>query len=104
MSERITDLCNKVADIKYDAQQVLDELHRLEHEEHERFTQFLIAQALMARPNIFESFDYEDIWLAASRLLPEYLESDLRDQGTDFQVVDTFLDTIPVSTLKSLDS
>jgi len=70
----------------------------------EHFTQFLIAQALMARPSIFESFDYEDIWSAASRLLPEYLKSDLRNQGTDFQMVDMFLDTIPVSTLKSLDS
>jgi len=104
MSEKITDLCNKVADIKYDTQQVLDELHRLEHVENERFTQFLIAQALMARPSIFESFDYEDIWSAASRLLPEYLKSDLRNQGTDFQMVDMFLDTIPVSNLKSLDS
>ena len=104
MIERIVNLRNKVADIKYDTQQVLDELHSLEHEHIETFTQFLIAQALMARPNIFESFDYEDIWLAASRLLPEYLESDLRDQGTDFQMVDAFIDTIPVSTLKSLES
>ena len=62
------------------------------------FTQFLIAQSLMSRPD-FDGHDYEDIWIKAAVLLPGYLKSDLRNQGTDFQVIESYLDTIPVSEL-----
>jgi hypothetical protein len=102
MSEKTTNLCNKVADIKYDVQQVLDELYRLDNEHDEHFTQFLIAQALMSRPYFDEGHDYEDVWLIAGRLLRGYLDSDFPNQGSDFQVVDQYLETIPVSELNSI--
>lgn len=65
------------------------------------FTQFIIAQSLMSRVD-FESYDYEEIWLAAARLLPGYLASDFPNQGTDFQVVEKYLDTLPTSELNNL--
>ena len=58
------------------------------------FTQFLIAQSLMSRP-YFDGHDYEDIWIKAADLLPGYLKSDFLNQGTDFQVIESYLDTIP---------
>lgn len=65
------------------------------------FTQFLIAQSLMSRPD-FDGHDYEDIWLTAARILPGYLASDFPNQGTDFQVVEKYLDTIPTSELNNI--
>lgn len=65
------------------------------------FTQFLIAESLMSRPH-FDGYDYEDIWLAAARLLPGYLKSDFLNQGTDFQVVEKYLDSIPTSELNNI--
>lgn len=65
------------------------------------FTQFLIAQSLMSRP-YFDGHDYEDIWIKAAELLPGYLKSDFLNQGTDFQVIESYLDTIPVSKLNTL--
>lgn len=65
------------------------------------FTQFLIANSLMSRP-YFDGHDYEDIWLTAGRILPGYLASDFPNQGTDFQVVDKYLDTISTIELENM--
>jgi hypothetical protein len=68
----------------------------------EYFTQFLIAQSLMSRPH-FDGYDYEDIWTTAGSLLAGYLESDISNQGTDFQMIDKYLDGLSIHELQQLE-